>query len=405
MTHPHRVMAGIGVLLFFVSPFVFGQAADLEKLDIVLRSVPDGPIAKVNGTNIQAEEFVTMYAGNLAALAMAHPGETIPESERVETGLQCISILVQRELLFQEAQRRKIAVSEEEVDKAWQAEIEQAKREMGPEKGAALTEADLLARNKTTREVARTQVRKSLMVAKLRESIAKESNQSVSDTEIAEFYEKRKTLFRRGNSFHLKQIFAPSKKSRLAASDADIAEARKMAEDALGKIKAGESFESVAKALSKAPDREQGGDMGEIPEDQLPPFYVEKAKTLQPGQVSDIIQSEFGFHIIKLVESKAGAEVSLEEAKPRIREVLLAGKLDQTVEDFCRPLGEKPGAVQVYLQLDKTVATLYPEKAAEMRKKRKETLKEAGAPKPASEKKKPAAGGKAPRNGAAKPKP
>jgi peptidyl-prolyl cis-trans isomerase C len=395
---------GITPFLIFVSESVFGQAADLEKLDIVLRSVPDGPIAKVNGTNILAEEFVSMYAGNLAMLAMSHPGETVPEPVRVETGLHCISVLVQRELLYQEAQRRNLTVADDELDKAWQEEIEQIKREMGPEKGAAATEADILARNKTTREIARTQIRKSLMVGKLREIVAKESNLTVPDAEVAEFYDKKKELFRRSSSIHLKQVFVASKKTRLAPSEKDIAEARKVAEGALVKIRAGESFESVAKALSQSPDRDAGGDMGEIPEEQLPPFYLEKAKTMQPGQVSDIIQSEFGFHIIQLVETKAGSDLALEEAKPKIQEVLLAEKLDRAVEDFCRPLGEKAGAVQVYLQLDKTVATMYPDKAAEMRKKRKEVLKEAAGKAPA-EAKKPVAGGKAPKNGAKKPKP
>jgi peptidyl-prolyl cis-trans isomerase SurA len=79
------------------------------------------------------------------------------------------------------------------------------------------------------------------------------------------------------------------------------------AKQALDQIKAGEDFAKVAASFSDAPDGVSGGSMGPRPLDRLPSLYAEAAQKLNPGEVSDIMRSPAGFHIVKLVDKRGGA--------------------------------------------------------------------------------------------------
>jgi peptidyl-prolyl cis-trans isomerase SurA len=92
------------------------------------------------------------------------------------------------------------------------------------------------------------------------------------------------------------------------------------ASDALGQIKRGDSFAKVAASFSDAPDALTGGDMGVRPVSSLPTLYADAVMKLKAGEVSDILRSPAGFHIIKLVEqagAKDGSTASLKQTSAR----------------------------------------------------------------------------------------
>ncbi|MFN3883895.1 MAG: peptidylprolyl isomerase [Rhodocyclaceae bacterium] len=86
-----------------------------------------------------------------------------------------------------------------------------------------------------------------------------------------------------------------------------LAQLRGRAEEALARLKAGEDFGRVAASYSEAPDALAGGVLDPRPLDRLPTLYAEAVAKLQPGEVSGILRSPAGFHIVKLIERKGGS--------------------------------------------------------------------------------------------------
>lgn len=334
----------------------WAQAPDLSKLDIVLRSVPDGPVASVRGTTISRGEFIDLYRQELAAFA-AESGGDVPDDMRVQLGLRCLGILVEREILYQEAHRRKLEPPKGEVEKAWSVELRQLQRAFA-RGGNVPTEEDLLAQAGVTRDAALAEVRKSLLIDMARDAIIKDAGITVTDAEVRAYIQENESRFRRPAQVHIKQIYlraTPPGNGAPKAGETREA-ARKRAETALERIQAGQSFEGVARDMSDGVQRENGGDFGKMPANALPPFLVEAAQGLKPGGISGIIESEFGFHIVKLVELEAGGEPNWKEIEPLIRELLASQKGTPAVKEFARNVTDDESALTVYLDLMRQVA-------------------------------------------------
>ena len=102
-----------------------------------------------------------------------------------------------------------------------------------------------------------------------------------------------------------------------------LTEQQAEAEAARARIAAGEDFAAVASAVSKDPgSAAQGGSLGCVGPGNFVPEFEQAMEALQPGQTSEVVQTQFGFHVIQVTERKAQA---LEEVEPQIRQELLAG--------------------------------------------------------------------------------
>jgi peptidyl-prolyl cis-trans isomerase SurA len=108
-----------------------------------------------------------------------------------------------------------------------------------------------------------------------------------------------------GEEFQIAHILLRAPES---ASPEQLHKLRQRGEQALARANAGENFAQLAAAFSDAPDALQGGNLGWRPVDRLPSLYAEAVGKLQPGQVSPLLRSSAGFHIIKLVERRGGSQ-------------------------------------------------------------------------------------------------
>jgi hypothetical protein len=125
-------------------------------------------------------------------------------------------------------------------------------------------------------------------------------------------------------------------------------------------VLAGEKFEAVAKDVSQSPDAQKGGDLGPMPAAQLPPFFVEACKTMKPGDISTVIRSPYGVHIIRLIEMTDSKNVPFEEAAPKIRMVIEKAKTEEAVDKFIEPTVNNHEKTKIGLQLDRTLASQEP---------------------------------------------
>jgi parvulin-like peptidyl-prolyl isomerase len=346
----------------------FAQAPDLQHMDLVLRSVPDGPIAKVNGVNIPREEFVRMYQSEVLGIIARTHSTDVPDQTRIAAAVSTMRLVVQHELLSQEAAKRNISVSEEELNTQWSETLEDMKKSFSRSNGSAssLSEAEILKQAGVTKEEALQDLRKGVLVRKMRDKIASGAKVTVTDAEVSKFFSDNKDKFKHPQGFHLQQIYIKTRAGKTPFDEKKMADAHQRAENAHKRLQAGDAFETVAKAVSDSPDKDNGGDMGMLPATKLPPFFTEPASKMKPGEISDIIQSDLGLHIFKLVESVPGEDATLDKVGPVIRKMLLENKAEQSVMNFCKPILDDPKKVEIYLQLnknmlDKTIAESAPQ--------------------------------------------
>jgi peptidyl-prolyl cis-trans isomerase SurA len=147
----------------------------------------------------------------------------------------------------------------------------------------------------------REEIRSEIISTRLREREV-ESKLVISDSEVDNYLANKA---RAGNDeeFHLAHILVVVPEQ---ASAEKIQAARDRAEHALSQLKGGADFAQVAAGSSDAKDALNGGDLGWRSSDRIPPLFLNELHNLQPGQVTSVLRSPSGFHILKLVEKRSG---------------------------------------------------------------------------------------------------
>jgi peptidyl-prolyl cis-trans isomerase D len=133
----------------------------------------------------------------------------------------------------------------------------------------------------------------------------------------------------------------------------DEAAVKKQAEDLLAKVKAGEDFAQLATKFSEDEgSAKKGGDLDFFSKGQMVPEFDKVAFSLQPGQISDLVKSQYGFHIIKVVDKKPATKRTLEEVRGQIEDQL---KWDRAQSEAQRTADDLAGKLKTPSDLD-TVA-------------------------------------------------
>ncbi|MBS1190366.1 MAG: molecular chaperone SurA [Rhodocyclaceae bacterium] len=149
----------------------------------------------------------------------------------------------------------------------------------------------------------REDIREEIIVARLREREV-ESKLVISEGEVDNYLSGQNAAGGPVEEYELAHILLRAPES---ASPEQLQKLRARAEQALKRARQGDNFAQLTAAFSDAPDALQGGDLGWRPVDRLPGLYAEAAAKLQPGEVSDILRSPAGFHLLKLVAKRGGA--------------------------------------------------------------------------------------------------
>jgi peptidyl-prolyl cis-trans isomerase SurA len=166
--------------------------------------------------------------------------------------------------------------------------------------------------------------RTELTLSKLREKEV-DSKVTVTDAEVANYIASQRGPNAKGQQdLRMEHLFL---KAPLNASETDIEAAQKKAQGLLQQAKGGANFEKLAKANSQAADASKGGDLGFLPPSQLPAEFASAASSLRPGQVNpDVIRTNDGFEIVRLVERRSGqggASAAPKLVQTHVRHILL----------------------------------------------------------------------------------
>jgi len=159
----------------------------------------------------------------------------------------------------------------------------------------------LLEREKIPYAKYREDIRREITIQRIREREV-DSRVAVSDAELDAYLATIAAQAGGETEYQISHVLVSVPEQ---ASPDQIDARRRRAEDALAQIKAGKDFREVAAAISDAPDGIKGGDLGWRTPARLPVVFVEAAKGMQNGDVSPVLRSPGGFHVIKLVDSRS----------------------------------------------------------------------------------------------------
>ena len=164
----------------------------------------------------------------------------------------------------------------------------------------------------------RDEVRAQIMITRLREREV-DDRIEVSESEIDLYLEENKAGGAARNEYNLAHVLIRLPEQ---ASPERIETARGRAEKARAEALAGADFARIAAAHSDAPDAIQGGVLGWRPEDRLPELFASALRNMRAGEVSEVLRSPGGFHVLKLIERR-GAESGPTVAQSRVRHILV----------------------------------------------------------------------------------
>jgi peptidyl-prolyl cis-trans isomerase SurA len=241
---------------------------------------------------------------------------------------QVLDTLIDERVLVTNARESGAKVDEPEIDRAVANVAQQNQLTMAQLR-------DRLRQEGINYAKFRDNIRDQLLVERVREREVT-SRIKVSDAEIDELVEKRRKAAGGGSEIDLAQILVSVPEG---ASPDVVAERRARAEAAQKRVLAGEDFATVAREVSEDGNRAQGGEIGLRPLDRLPDLFVRAAERMKPGEIStQLLRSDAGFHILKLVDRKESSAFTIDQA--RVRHILLRPSPELTPEAAARRLVE-----------------------------------------------------------------
>lgn len=292
--------------------------------------LPD-TIASVNGDTIGKAEFE-----NAIHTVEARAGRPVPAAQRDEVYRGVLDELVTYRLLKQEALQRHVAVSDADLE----ARLAELKKQFGTE--AAFEQA--LKTQHMSVEKLREEARTDLTVNRLLEQEIATKVQ-VKPSDVSQFYEKNPDKFQQPEAIRASHILIIVPPAADASAKAAL---RARAEEALKAARAGQDFAALAKKYSQDGSAAHGGDLGFFPRGQMAPAFEKAAYALQPGELSGVVETQFGFHIIKCTGRRPARTVPFSEVAGQIQQFLEQQAQQEQTKAFVASLRAK-GKVQIFI--------------------------------------------------------
>jgi len=309
-----------------------GQAASPAPAAKPVPALLPDVVARVNGEDVKKSEL-EMAIRSLEERARS----AVPAEQRDAVYRQVLDRLIGFHLLVQEAKARKVVAPPWEVD----SQIEQIKKQFPSED--AFTQ--MLQSRGVTAEQLRADTAQTIAVNVM---LKAELEPKVAVTADAgkKFYDENKARFRQDDSVHASHILIRTPENADAAAKA---KAKSQADGLLAQITKGGDFAGLAKQFSQDPgSAPNGGDLGFFSKGQMVPAFEQAAFSLKPGQTSGVVETPFGYHIIRVSETKAGRDLTYDEVKGQIDEYLKQQIRDQKSQEFVDQLRAK-GKIQILL--------------------------------------------------------
>ena len=289
-------------------------------------------VARVNGEDVTRAEL-EMAVRSLEQRAQS----PVPPDQRDAVYRQVLDRIIGFHLLSQEARSRKVVAAPWDVDQ----QLGELKKQFPNE--AAFNQM-LQARGVSVDQL-RKETEDTLAVNQmLRTEI--EPQVKVLDADIKTFFDQNKPRFHQQESVRASHILIRAEQT---ADLATKTKAKAQADDLLNQLRKGANFADLARKFSQDPGSAQnGGDLGFFNRGQMVPPFDQAAFALKPGQMSGVVETPFGYHIIQAHEAKPGRDVGFDEAKDQIRTYLATQQREQKSQVLVDQLKAK-GKISIVL--------------------------------------------------------
>lgn len=313
-----------------------GQPGAIPSKPADTSKMPD-VVAQVNGKKITKDDLLNQARQMQAQMAQASRGQQVPPLDDAFYK-QILDGMVAQALLIEDAKSQGVQVSDEELKPQLAA-----LRGRFPDEAAykKALEQEGLTEKELQEKLRQEAVIQKYVGTRILNEVA------VTDQAAREFYDKNQDKMQRPERAHLRHILIRVEPN---AAPADKEKAKDKAEDLLKRIQGGEDFAKLAAENSDDPgSKVRGGDLSWMARGQtVPPFEKAAFALTKPNDLSGVVETQFGYHIIQLVEREAASAVPFEEAKPRITQMLQQRQAGERLQARVEEL-KKKGKVETFL--------------------------------------------------------
>jgi peptidyl-prolyl cis-trans isomerase C len=272
---------------------------------------PEKVIVTVNGTPIREKQITADCEKRIASqtakmAAMGWPAdENSKKMMRDQFRDGVADMLIERTLVTEQLKAAKITVTPADAD----ARFLDILKTMG--KTVEEAEKDIAKQGMSIADI-KNEIYWQVCIEKLYAS--KPENKPVTEEAAKKFFDENPQYFEQPEQVQASHILLKTE----GLDDAKKAEAKKKLEGILKDVKAGKDFAELAKANSDCPSKEKGGDLGLFGRSQMVKPFEDVAFAMKVGDVSDVVETQFGYHIIKLTDHKAAKKYTFDEMKGKI---------------------------------------------------------------------------------------
>jgi len=296
-----------------------------------------GTVASVNGVAISSTLFERnfeeyMRDNNINIGSIRYP-QRLKQYKK-----ELLDMLINAELVWQEASKKQITASAEEVQQV----IAEVRSQFKTEDAFVKT----LTGEGYTVESYNTHISRMVSSRKYLDQLGMTASE-ISDEVIHDFYVNNPDKFQFPDLAHARHILL---KTSAEMTDADKKTVRSKMEDIQHKLKKGEDFSEVAKQFSEDSSSSRGGDLGYLPKGAMAGAFEDAVFSLKAGETSGIVETPFGFHIIEVLGQRKAGLAQEEEVKEQIRAFLQQQKRRNVVKDEIDRL-RKESKIEIYLSL------------------------------------------------------
>ena len=301
----------------------------------VVAAAGDEVVARVNGTAIMRKDLDE--AVQTFATQLTRQGRRVPRGQMAALQQSALDELIGRQLILQQNSKQIPA----DIDKRVQDQIDQAKARMGGEDEFKKSLAD----SGITLEQYTREIRDNLIIREVVRSIL-DQQVKVSDDDAKAFYDANPDQFKQPELVRASHILIRCSPD---ATDEVKKEKRAQIDAALALVKGGEKFADVARKVSEDPgSAKNGGDLGYFPRGRMVPEFDAVAFSLGSNEVSGVITTQFGYHILQVTGRKPAQTLPFGQVKERIVDYLKTRKGGEATRTYVADL-RKSAKIEVFL--------------------------------------------------------